>query len=188
MINSWSLSLIPFSPTSTVTSGRVVDMYNILAHFQLVKLMMLQHSLVSPCTVLVFKGTIHLYVPHSQVMWCWSSSRWFLCPDTLGSHVTPFRLCLVIPLLLQMCVMTLNGSVSWTVALWQCSLATLLYERQCQAVKRARSFVKVVCLLNAVDFIDVPLSPSFSPSLLLFAQKYAGWPWFKFNSSTQAVY
>lgn len=103
-------------------------------------------------------------------------------------HATPFRLCLVIPLSLLLCVMTLNGSVSWAVALWRCSLATLFYERQCQAVKRARSFVKVVCLLNAVDFIDVPLSPSFPLSLFLFSQKYAGWPWFKFNSSTQAVY
>lgn len=79
--------------------------------------------------------------------------------------MTPFRLCLVIPLSLLLCVMTLNGSVSWAVALWRCSLATLFYERQCQAVKRARSFVKVVCLLNAVDFIDVPLSPSFPLSL-----------------------
>lgn len=60
--------------------------------------------------------------------------------------------------------MTLNGSVAWAVALWLCSLATLFYEHQCQAVKRARSFVKVVCLLNAVDFIDVLLSPSFSLS------------------------
>lgn len=54
-----------------------------------------------------------------------------------------------------------HGSLSWAVASWLCSLAVLFYERQCQAVKRARSFVKVVCLLNAVDFIDVLLSPSF---------------------------
>lgn len=61
--------------------------------------------------------------------------------------------------------MTLNGGVSWAVAPWLCSVATLFYERQCQAVKRARSFVKVVCLLNAVDFIDVSffLPRSLSP-------------------------
>ncbi len=158
----------------------------ILAHFQLVKLKLLQLTLCSKTLydLSLFKTGIkcYLYVPCSHVM-CWALAGVFLCPDTLGSHATPLRLCLVIPLWLLLCVMTLNGQRSHGPLPCGCArLPRCFTSTNVRPFKRARSFVKVVWPLKCLSTLLMVLSPPPSLlSLLLFAQKYAGWPWFKFQ-------